>query len=87
VPEPADTAAEPTSDGRIREIPSRWWGFQSLRPAQADSIQAAPLIHESLSVIPTGGGRSPSGRRPPLVGMRRFATEQAHRLRQRSHDA
>ena len=58
MPGPADTAAEPIDDIRIREILSRWWGFETLRPLQADAIRAALAGRDSLVVMPTGGGKS-----------------------------
>jgi len=68
VPGPADTAAEPINDARIREILSRWWGFETLRPLQADAIRAALAGRDSLVVMPTGGGKSLCYQMPPLVG-------------------
>jgi hypothetical protein len=67
VPGPADTAAEPIDDLRIREILSRWWGFETLRPLQADAIRAALAGRDSLVVMPTGGGKSLCYQLPPLV--------------------
>jgi ATP-dependent DNA helicase RecQ len=67
VPGPADTAAEPIDDIRIREILSRWWGFETLRPLQADAIRAALAGRDSLVVMPTGGGKSLCYQLPPLV--------------------
>lgn len=68
MPGPADTAAEPINDARIREILSRWWGFETLRPLQADAIRAALAGRDSLVVMPTGGGKSLCYQMPPLVG-------------------
>lgn len=68
VPGPANTAADPINDARIREILSRWWGFETLRPLQADAIRAALAGRDSLVVMPTGGGKSLCYQMPPLVG-------------------
>ena len=67
MPGPADTAAEPIDDLRIREILSRWWGCETLRPLQADAIRAALGGRDSLVVMPTGGGKSLCYQLPPLV--------------------
>jgi len=67
VPGPADTAPFPSSDARVAEVLSRWWGFDALRPLQADAIQAALAARDSLVVLPTGGGKSLCYQLPPLV--------------------
>ncbi|NDC62738.1 MAG: DNA helicase RecQ [Planctomycetia bacterium] len=62
-PSPAGTAADPGIAG----ILSRWWGFEQLRPLQAEAIQAALEGRDSLVVMPTGGGKSLCYQVPPLV--------------------
>jgi ATP-dependent DNA helicase RecQ len=65
-----DAAEEPAphTDPRIAEVLSRWWGFDTLRPLQADAIAAALAGRDSLVVMPTGGGKSLCYQVPPLVG-------------------
>ncbi|HBB74668.1 MAG TPA: DNA helicase RecQ, partial [Planctomycetaceae bacterium] len=46
---------------------SRWWGFDTLRPLQADALRAALAGRDSLVVLPTGGGKSLCYQLPPLV--------------------
>ena len=46
----------------------RWWGFDQLRPQQAEAIQAALDGLDSVVVMPTGGGKSLCYQLPPLVG-------------------
>jgi ATP-dependent DNA helicase RecQ len=67
VPGPADTAPLPTDDARIADVLSRWWGFDTLRPLQADALRAALAGRDSLVVLPTGGGKSLCYQLPPLV--------------------
>ncbi|MGH7812808.1 MAG: DNA helicase RecQ [Candidatus Binataceae bacterium] len=45
----------------------RFWGFESLRPLQADAIQAGLDRRDSLVVMPTGGGKSLCYQVPPAV--------------------
>ena len=63
---PGNTAA--AVDGRVTEILKRWWGFETLRPRQAEAIQAALASRDSLVVMPTGGGKSLCYQLPPLIG-------------------
>ncbi|MFM7205501.1 MAG: DNA helicase RecQ [Planctomycetaceae bacterium] len=54
-------------DPRIAEVLTRWWGFDTLRPLQAEAIGAALAGRDSLVVMPTGGGKSLCYQLPPLV--------------------
>lgn len=45
----------------------RYWGFDTLRPLQRESILAALAGRDSLTVLPTGGGKSLCYQAPPLV--------------------
>ena len=65
-----DAAGEPAphTDPRIAEVLSRWWGFDTLRPLQAEAITTALAGRDSLVVMPTGGGKSLCYQVPPLVG-------------------
>ncbi|NBX31014.1 ATP-dependent DNA helicase RecQ, partial [bacterium] len=60
----SDAAA---ADPRIADVLAKWWGFERLRPLQADAIQAALDGRDSLVVMPTGGGKSLCYQLPPLV--------------------
>jgi ATP-dependent DNA helicase RecQ len=55
-------------DPRIAEVLARWWGFDRLRPLQAEAIRAALAGQDSLVVMPTGGGKSLCYQLPPLIG-------------------
>jgi ATP-dependent DNA helicase RecQ len=48
----------------------RYWGFDALRPLQADAIRAGLERRDSLVVMPTGGGKSLCYQVPPAVAGR-----------------
>jgi len=56
---------EPTPD--IPGIIKQYWGFDALRPLQAEAIQAACEGRDSLVVLPTGGGKSLCYQVPPVL--------------------
>ena len=47
-----------SNEKRILEILKRYWGFSSLRPFQAEVMSSVLGGRESLTVMPTGGGKS-----------------------------
>ena len=59
-----DTAAFADS---LRDTLRSWWGFDTLRPLQAEAIAAAAGARDSLVVLPTGGGKSLCYQLPPLL--------------------
>ncbi|CAG0994366.1 ATP-dependent DNA helicase RecQ [Phycisphaerales bacterium] len=48
-------------------IIKRLWGFDTLRPLQAEAIAATLSGRDSLTVMPTGGGKSLCYQVPPMV--------------------
>ena len=52
---------------RVLALVRRYWGFEELRPLQAEAIAAALAGRDSLVVLPTGGGKSLCYQVPPLV--------------------
>ena len=58
----------PLDDARISDVLTRWWGFDRLRPLQAEAIAAALAGSDSRGGMPTGGGQSLGYQLPPLVG-------------------
>jgi ATP-dependent DNA helicase RecQ len=57
-------------DRRIAGVLQQYWGFEALRPLQAEAIQAGVQQRDSLVVLPTGGGKSLCYQVPPLVEQR-----------------
>ncbi len=55
---------------QILEALKRHWGFDVLRPMQAESIEATLAGRDSLTVLPTGGGKSLCYQLPALVSGR-----------------
>ncbi len=52
-----------TSDSDVRtesihRVLHQYWGFRTLRPLQREAIEASLAGHDSLVVLPTGGGKS-----------------------------
>jgi ATP-dependent DNA helicase RecQ len=61
-------AVAPSSlDPRVLEIVKRYWGYDRLRPLQAEAIGAGLAQRDSLVVLPTGGGKSLCYQVPPAV--------------------
>ena len=58
------------SGGEILATVRRFWGFESLRPLQAEAIRAGLDRRDSLVVMPTGGGKSLCYQVPPAVARR-----------------
>ncbi|MGD9690034.1 MAG: RecQ family ATP-dependent DNA helicase [Phycisphaerales bacterium] len=54
-------------DARIAHAVRAMWGFDTLRPLQRESIAAALAGRDSLTVLPTGGGKSLCFQVPPLI--------------------
>jgi ATP-dependent DNA helicase RecQ len=55
------------SNRTINDVIRRYWGFDALRPLQAEAIEAALAARDSLVVLPTGGGKSLCYQVPPAV--------------------
>ena len=60
-------AGERKVDARVAEAVKRYWGFDELRPLQEESIAATLAGRDSLTVLPTGGGKSLCYQVPPVV--------------------
>jgi ATP-dependent DNA helicase RecQ len=69
----AAVQGEPPCSGASREVMDaleRYWGYDALRPLQREAIEAGLSSHDSLVVMPTGGGKSLCYQIPPLVAGR-----------------
>ena len=44
--------------GKPREILERFWGFNTFRPLQEEIVQSVIDGHDTLALLPTGGGKS-----------------------------
>lgn len=57
-------------DDAIIDAVRRTWGYDRLRPLQAEAVRAALQQRDSLVVLPTGGGKSLCYQVPPLLAGR-----------------
>ncbi|MDP2314635.1 MAG: RecQ family ATP-dependent DNA helicase [Pseudomonadota bacterium] len=57
----------PGPDALLAATLTRYWGFDTLRPLQAEAVAAAMARRDSLVVLPTGGGKSLCYQLPPLL--------------------
>ena len=65
---PLPDSSPDSLEAAIRDTLQAWWGFDTLRPLQAEAIAAAVAGRDSLVVLPTGGGKSLCYQLPPLLG-------------------
>jgi ATP-dependent DNA helicase RecQ len=56
-----------TTDARLLEVLARHWGYASLRPLQAEAMEAALGGRDTMVVMPTGGGKSLCYQVPAIV--------------------
>ncbi|MFT5780106.1 MAG: ATP-dependent DNA helicase RecQ, partial [Crocinitomicaceae bacterium] len=43
---------------KSREILSKYWGFETFRPLQEEIVNSIIYGHDTLAILPTGGGKS-----------------------------
>ena len=56
-----------TPDARLQDVLSRYWGYTAFRPLQHDSMRAILDGRDSVTVLPTGGGKSLCFQAPALI--------------------
>lgn len=61
------TPPMPQVPPEVASIVKQHWGFDALRPLQADAINATLSGRDALVVLPTGGGKSLCYQVPPIV--------------------
>src|SRR6476646_7943386 len=56
-----------SQDAALSEVLERYWGYTSFRPLQREAMEAILAARDSLTVLPTGGGKSLCFQAPALV--------------------
>ena len=51
----------------LQDVIHRTWGYDTLRPLQAEAMQAVVDGRDSVVVLPTGGGKSLCFQAPALI--------------------
>ncbi len=67
VPRASSASRGAGMDENVREVLSRYWGFDELRPLQKEAIDAVMAGRDSIVVMPTGGGKSLCYQAPAVV--------------------
>ncbi len=65
--DPSQPALSSADTTRVQALLRQYWGFDTLRPLQAEAIACALARRDSLTVLPTGGGKSLCYQVPPLL--------------------
>ena len=62
------SASTPDADRLLADALHRVWGFSDFRPLQREAMHAILEAHDSVVVLPTGGGKSLCFQAPAVVG-------------------
>jgi ATP-dependent DNA helicase RecQ len=65
--EAAQPVLSTASAAAVQDALRRYWGYEALRPLQAEAIACALTGRDSLTVLPTGGGKSLCYQIPPVL--------------------
>ncbi len=58
---------EHIASSSIEEILHKWWGYNGFRPMQREIIESVLTGHDTLALMPTGGGKSLTFQIPALA--------------------
>ncbi|MFH1024748.1 MAG: DNA helicase RecQ [Planctomycetota bacterium] len=64
---PSPPTLSASDAARVRDLLKQYWGYETLRPLQAEAIACALARRDSLTVLPTGGGKSLCYQIPPIL--------------------
>ena len=55
-------------ESQLQDVLARYWGYTTFRPLQREAMEAILEGHDSVTVLPTGGGKSLCFQAPALIG-------------------
>src|SRR4051812_17236057 len=58
----------PSRESELQDVLARYWGYTTFRPLQREAMNAILDGRDSVTVLPTGGGKSLCFQAPALVG-------------------
>ena len=56
-----------THDAQLQDVLARYWGYTAFRPLQREAMDAILEGRDSVTVLPTGGGKSLCFQAPALL--------------------
>ena len=58
---------ERSHDAQLQDVLARYWGYTAFRPLQREAMEAILEGRDSVTVLPTGGGKSLCFQAPALL--------------------